>query len=152
MTERNALWHLFVCQPGCSALRNREQELPRMVATLREAFGRHVGEPDWIRFVRRLSAASPEFERMWATHDVATSGSRVKVFQNILGDGVLRTMSTAFAVSSMPETRMIVYTPLDAEDRALLARVMAAPRDRRGCPAHRCDAPAGREPGRLAGG
>ena len=45
---------------GCSALLNRESELPRMVAQLREAFGRHVGEPDWIQFVRRLSGSSEQ--------------------------------------------------------------------------------------------
>jgi transcriptional regulator with XRE-family HTH domain len=137
--ERNALWHLFVCKPCCSAMLSREIELPRMVATLREAFGRHVGEPDWVRFVRRLSAASPEFASMWAAHDVATSGSRVKVFRNVGGDRLLHIMSTAFAIASAPEARMIVYTPMGEEDRRLLAETLAGPRLPFGCPAHRRD-------------
>jgi transcriptional regulator with XRE-family HTH domain len=135
--ERNALWHLFACSPCCSALVNRESELPRMVAQLREAFGRHLGEPDWVRFVRRLSAASPEFAQMWAAHDVGASGPRIKVFQNVGGGGLLHTVTTAFHVASAPEARMIVYTPVGEEDRALVARAMTAPPPRRGCAAHR---------------
>jgi transcriptional regulator with XRE-family HTH domain len=123
--ERNALWHLFVSEPCCLALVNAEEELPRMVATLRAGFGRHLGEPAWTGFVRQLSAASPRFARMWAEHDVAVPGSRMKIFQHLGGGQLLRTMSTAFAISSAPECRMIAYTPVADEDRALLARVLA---------------------------
>jgi hypothetical protein len=108
-----------------------------MVAQLREAFGRHVGEPDWVRFVRRLSAASAEFAQMWAAHDVPGSGPRIKVFQNVAGDGLLHTVTTAFTVASAPEARMIVYTPVGPEDQALVARPVAAPVRRGGCAAHR---------------
>ena len=136
--ERNALWHLFACPPCCSALVNRESELPRMVAQLREAFGRHLGEPDWVPFVRWLSAASAEFAQLWAAHDVGTSGSRIKVFQNLGHGGMLHTATTAFHVASAPEARMIVYTPVGEEDRALVARAVAGPpRPGRGCAAHR---------------
>ena len=134
--DRNALWHLFACEPCCSALLNRESELPRMVAQLRQAFGRHVGEPDWIQFVRRLSAASPEFAQMWAAHDVGTSGPRIKVFQNVGGGGLLHTLTSAFTVESAPEARMIVYTPVGDADRALVERAMGAPPRRTGCPVH----------------
>jgi len=135
--DRNALWHLFACWPCCAVLLNRDVELPRLVAQLREAFGRHLGEPEWVQFVRRLSAASPEFAQMWAAHDVAMSGPRVKVFQNIAGDGILHTMTTAFMVASAPETKMVVYTPEGPADRALVARAMATPPRYTGCPAHR---------------
>jgi transcriptional regulator with XRE-family HTH domain len=135
---RNVLWHLFVAEPCCRALVNADEELPRMVATLRAGFGRHLGEPAWTGFVRRLSAASPRFAGMWAEHDVAVPGSRIKIFQH-LGDGqLLRTMSTAFAISSAPECRMVAYPPVADEDRHLLARVLAgeqAPNTR--CAAHR---------------
>ncbi len=135
--ERNALWHLFVVEPCCSALLNRDEELPRMVATLRAGFGRHLGEPAWTGFVRRLSAASARFAQMWAEHDVATPGTRMKVFQHVGPDRLLRTMSTAFTLSGMPETRMIVYTPIDEEDRVLMAEVLADGGRPSGCPVHR---------------
>jgi transcriptional regulator with XRE-family HTH domain len=133
---RNALWHLFVVEPCCSALLNRDEELPRMVATLRAVFGRHVGEPAWTDFVRRLSAASPSFDRMWAEHDVAVPGTRMKIFQHLADGRLLHTMSTAFGVASAPECRMIAYTPMDESDRGLLADILAgAPLA--GCPHHR---------------
>jgi hypothetical protein len=135
--ERNALWHLFAAEPCCCTMLNRAEEVPRMVATLRATFGRHVGEPAWAGFVRRLSAASAEFAQMWAQHDVATPGTRIKIFQLLATGERLRTTSTAFALSSMPETQMMVYTPAGEEDRALLARVLADPDAETGCPVHR---------------
>ncbi len=138
--ERNALWQMFVTASCCLSVANREVELPQMVATFRGAFGRHVGEPAWTGFVRRLSAASPEFARMWAEHDVAGPSTRMKVFQHVFregGAGLLRTVSTSFAVSAAPDTRMIVYTPLADEDRQILEDLTDGRQQSwLGCPAH----------------
>jgi hypothetical protein len=106
------------------------------VATFRAAFARHLGEPAWTGLVRRLSAASPRFARMWATHDVAGPSTRLKLFQHVLG-GTLKTTSTSYAVSATPEARMVVYTPVDDEDRELLAEVLGHPDRLIGCPLHR---------------
>ncbi|MFC6580671.1 helix-turn-helix transcriptional regulator [Planomonospora parontospora] len=123
---RNALWQLFTTRDCCNPVVNREEELPQMVATLRAGFGRHLGEPAWTEFVRRLSAASPDFARMWATHDVARPGSRMKIFQHCTV-GLIRTVSTSLALSSPPEARMVVYTPLDEESRERIAWLRAHP-------------------------
>lgn len=115
--ERNTIWQLFTVK-SC-ALIDREQELPRMVATLRSAFGRHIDEPAWTEFIRRLSAASPHFAELWARHDVAEPVNRVKRFR--ADDGrVMSVYATLFAVTGTPEARMIVYTPIDAESSRLL--------------------------------
>ncbi len=113
---RNALWQLFVSRDCCTPVVNRDEELPQMVATLRAGFGRHLREPAWTDFVRRLSAASPDFARMWSAHDVARPGSRMKIFQHSAA-GQVRTVSTSMALASPPEARMVVYTPLDDESR-----------------------------------
>lgn len=134
--ECNALWQMSTVPACCCALSNRDVELPQMVATFRAAFARHLGEPAWTAFVRRLCAASPDFARLWATHDVAGPSTRLKLFQHVLG-GVLKTISTSFAVSAMPEARMIVYTPVDDGDRELLADVLDHPYRPIGCPLHR---------------
>ncbi len=55
---RNALWTLFTASEEDCPLVFRESELPVMVATLRAAYGRHVGEPGWEDFIRRLSEVS----------------------------------------------------------------------------------------------
>ncbi|MEV7011503.1 helix-turn-helix transcriptional regulator [Streptosporangium sp. NPDC051022] len=123
---RNALWQLFVAENCCNPVVNREEELPQMVATLRAGFGRHVGEPAWTDFVRALSAASPDFARMWATHDVARPGSRMKIFQHS-AVGQVRTISASMTLASPPETRMAVYTPLDDDSRERIAWIRAHP-------------------------
>ncbi|GIH80296.1 transcriptional regulator [Planobispora longispora] len=121
---RNALWQLFTGRDCCNPVVNLEEELPQMVATLRAGFGRHLGEPVWTDFVRRLSAASPEFARMWDTHDVARPGSRMKIFQHSVA-GLIRTVSTSMTLASPPETRMVVYTPADDESRERIAWLRA---------------------------
>jgi transcriptional regulator with XRE-family HTH domain len=134
--QRNILWQIFVVPGCCSVLAHKEIEMPRLVATFRAAFGRHLGEPSWTGLVRRLSTASAEFARMWATHDVAGPGTQEKVFKNILGRS-LPTVSTSFALSDTPEARMVVYTPIDEGDRALLEEITLRPPVEVGCPVHR---------------
>ncbi len=53
-----------------------------MVATLRAAYGRRIGDPDWDELIGRLSVASAEFAAMWAAHDVRAPSTRVKVFRH----------------------------------------------------------------------
>ena len=115
--ERNVLWQVFTM--NVCPLLDPEQELPRMVATLRGAFGRHVGEPAWTDFVRRLSTASPRFAELWARHDVAEPGNRIKRFRGANGEEV-QFHATTFAVTGTPEARIVVYTPInDAAEREL---------------------------------
>jgi hypothetical protein len=86
----------------------------------------HLGEPSWPEFVRRLSIASPEFAILWATHDVARPGSRMKIFQHS-AVGRISMISTSMALSSPPETRMVVYTSLDEESGERIAWLRAHP-------------------------
>lgn len=123
---RNALWQLFIAKDCCTPMLNRAEELPQMVATLRAGFGRHLREPVWTDFIRRLSAVSPEFARMWATHDVARPGSRMKIFRHSAA-GQVRLVSTSMALSSPAETRMVVYTPMDEESRERVVWIRAHP-------------------------
>jgi hypothetical protein len=58
---------------------NRDDQLSTLVAQLRGAYGRHVGEPAWTGFVRRLQAMSPLFARLWAEHDVASPATYLKI-------------------------------------------------------------------------
>jgi transcriptional regulator with XRE-family HTH domain len=123
--SRNALWLLFAMPNCCCPIVNREEELPQMVATLRGAFARHAGEPAWTGLVSRLCAESPEFARMWAMHDVARPGNRTKIFDHPAG--LIRVTSTSLALSSPPETRIVVYSPMDDESRERLEWIQAHP-------------------------
>ncbi|MFJ2769544.1 helix-turn-helix transcriptional regulator [Streptomyces sp. NPDC087300] len=112
----NVLWSLFtVPEPECPLV-FRETELPTMVATMRGAYGRHVGEPVWEDFIQILSEASPRFAELWESGNVIPPGSRVKTFRHKT-IGELRMTSVSLAVNGMPECRIVVYTPDDEESR-----------------------------------
>ncbi|HLO36399.1 MAG TPA: hypothetical protein VK194_09970 [Candidatus Deferrimicrobium sp.] len=117
--ERNVLWQVFVTRE-CTSI-DPELERPRMVATLRGAFSRHLGEPSWIEYVARLTAASPDFAKLWDRHDVAEPANRLKRFRAPEG-GILNLFMTGFAINGAPEARMMVYTPVDAFTRERLER------------------------------
>ncbi|MDX3849365.1 helix-turn-helix transcriptional regulator [Streptomyces sp. AK02-01A] len=112
----NVLWILFTVAEANCPLVYPDRELPVMVATVRAAYGRHVGEPVWESFVHRLSAASPRFAELWRGGDVAPSGPRVKTFQQA-EVGEIRMTSVSLSINGMPECRIVVYTPADEESR-----------------------------------
>jgi transcriptional regulator with XRE-family HTH domain len=134
--SRNLLWSSFVTPECCSTFVNCHQELPQMVATFRASFGHHLGEPAWTDLIAGLSAASPEFARMWAAHDVAVPTTRVKVFRH-LAVGEVRLSVVSFAVMMTPETRMAVYTAADDESRERLDWLVEHPEEPAVDPAHR---------------
>lgn len=106
-------------EPGCPVV-FRDSEMPLMVATLRSAYGRHVGEPAWEDYIRGLSAASPRFAELWAGGDVLPPGPRVKTFRHE-AVGELRMTSVSLSVDGMPECRIVAYTPDDEKARKGLA-------------------------------
>ncbi|MFF0061067.1 helix-turn-helix transcriptional regulator [Streptomyces sp. NPDC005279] len=111
---RNVLWTLFtVPEPSCPLV-FREAELPLMVAQLRGAYGRHVGEPAWELFVHRLSSASEYFAELWESGNVVPPGPRVKVFRHA-AVGEVRMTSVSLSINGMPECRIVAYSPNDEE-------------------------------------
>jgi hypothetical protein len=95
-----------------------------MVANVRSAFGRHLGDSVWTDFVRRLSTHSPTFASLWAAHNVATPSTRVKLFRHqLVGEVRLRTSTLTPATN--PEIRVVVYSPHDESTRACLTRLLA---------------------------
>lgn len=132
--ERNVMWNVFTKGECCCPFVDPDREMPRMVASLRPAYGRHIGEPAWTAFVQRLCAASPEFASLWARQDVLLGDAHVKALRHPeVGD--MRVVVTSMALD-VPETRMNVYTPVDDESRAMIERLRRMDRPRIGCPGH----------------
>ncbi|MEV0278263.1 helix-turn-helix transcriptional regulator [Streptomyces sp. NPDC050610] len=131
----NVLWQLFTRPACCNPYLNHAEELPFLVASLRGAYGCHVGEPAWESFIERLSTASETFARLWENGDVAPPGPRIKVFRHS-SLGEVRLNSTSLAVGGVPETRIVVYTPHDEESRELIGKVCSIEDPVIGCPAH----------------
>ncbi|WP_211267214.1 helix-turn-helix transcriptional regulator [Nonomuraea candida] len=120
--ERNSLWHTCLNRTPTTRLMERDQELARMVAVFRGAYSRHADSPCWQDFIRRLSAESAEFARLWARQDVADPGPRVKGFEHV-EHGVLRFSTTS--LTAVPEIRLIVYTPIDDRTRRVMSTLVS---------------------------
>jgi transcriptional regulator with XRE-family HTH domain len=122
--ERNTLLSCLTGPSCCSPLPEQEMYSATLVAQLRAAYGRHVGDPAWTHFIRRLEALSPDFAATWAAHDVAQPASHTKRFRHPTL-GTIITRSTSFAVAAVPGARMTVYTPDGADSERAVARLAA---------------------------
>jgi transcriptional regulator with XRE-family HTH domain len=121
---RNSLLYCFT-QPGCcTGFENRVEQRAVMVAQLRAAYGRHVGDPAWTGFIGMMEAASPEFAAMWATQDVAQPATLAKVFRHPLYPRLAMT-SVSLTVQAAPGTRVVVYVPSDEATRQAMEHLVA---------------------------
>jgi len=122
--ERNVLWQVFSCPDCCHPYVNRHEQVGMLVAQLRGAYGRHLGEPAWTGFVRRLQAVSATFARLWDEHEVASQATYLKVYRHPAYPKLALT-TTSLAVQAVPGTRMVVYRPADEVTRDAIARLLA---------------------------
>jgi transcriptional regulator with XRE-family HTH domain len=121
--ERNVLWLNFMHAECCHPYVNRDEQLSTLVAQLRAAYGRHLGEPTWTGFVRRLQARSPYFARLWAEQDVASHATYLKIFRHPAHERLAMT-TTSLAVLAVPGTRVVVYQPADEVTRQAVAGLL----------------------------
>jgi transcriptional regulator with XRE-family HTH domain len=124
LSERNTLLSCLTGPSCCSPVPEQDMYSATLIAQLRNAYGKHVGDPAWTHFIRRLEALSPTFAAIWAAHDVAQPTSHTKRFRHPTL-GVLTTKSTSFAVNAVPGARMVIYTPDDAHSEQAIARLAA---------------------------
>ena len=122
--ERNVLWQVFTYPDCCHPYVNRHEQVGMLVAQLRGAYGRHLGEPAWTGFVRRLQAVSATFARLWDEHEVASQATYLKIYRHPAYPRLALT-TTSLAVQAVPGTRMVVYRPADEVTREAIARLLA---------------------------
>jgi hypothetical protein len=122
--ERNTLLCVLASPPCCTPMTEPDAQCAAMIGQLRAAYGRHLGDPSWTHFIRRLEALSPPFAAAWAAHEVAQPTSVTKVFRHA-SLGHITTISTGFAVQAIPGARMVIYTPVDERSKASVARLAA---------------------------
>jgi hypothetical protein len=122
--DRNTLLHSFTSPPCCSPFADQDAYCTSMVGTLRAAYAKHVGDPAWTQFIRRLEAESPRFAAVWAEHGISEPGSFVKALRHP-AVGRLTVISTSFAVQACPGARMTVYTAADEPSQAAIRRLAA---------------------------
>jgi transcriptional regulator with XRE-family HTH domain len=115
----NTLWCVLTEPTARGQLPGYDEHVRYLVARLRAAYARHVGEPDWEEDIRRLSGLSSEFTELWARHEVAEFQPRLRTFIDPRA-GELTFTTSELQVPATPEARFVVYTPADDETRKRL--------------------------------
>jgi len=115
--HKNTLWCCVTEPTARDKFPQYDEEVPYLVARMRAAYARHVGDPDWEEDIRRLCGMSREFADLWARHEVAEPEPRVRTFIHAVA-GPLTFTASELEIPVMPGTRVTVYTPADEPTRA----------------------------------
>jgi hypothetical protein len=102
-----------VCPPE-----EQEYHARQLVADLRAAAGRRSGDPTVAGLVDRLQAASADFRRLWAEHEVAVRRADRKTMLHPRVGRLLMDCETL--VTPDQRQKLLVLTPADAEARERL--------------------------------
>jgi transcriptional regulator with XRE-family HTH domain len=130
--HKNTLWCCITEPTARGKFPEYEAHVRYLVARMRSAYSRHIGDPDWEEDIRRLASLSREFADLWARHEVADPEPRTLTYLHPRA-GTLCLAVSELQVPAMPEARIVVYTPQDDQTREKM------PLTRRAAPA----APAG---------
>jgi transcriptional regulator with XRE-family HTH domain len=115
--HKNTLWCCVTEPTARGKFPEYEEHVRYLVARLRSAYSRNVGDPDWEEDIRRLASLSREFADLWARHEVADCEPRFLTYQHPRA-GQLNLAVSELDVPLMPEARIVVYTPRDADTRS----------------------------------
>jgi MmyB-like transcription regulator ligand binding domain len=115
--HRNTLWCCVTEPSARGKFVEYDSQIRYMVARLRSAYGRHVGDPDWEEDIRRLACLSREFAELWARHEVAEAEPRTLTYLHPRA-GTLSLAVSELNLPGLPEARIVVYTPRDDDTRA----------------------------------
>jgi transcriptional regulator with XRE-family HTH domain len=117
--HKNTLWCCVTEPSARGKFPDYDEHVRYLVARLRSAYSRHIGDPDWEEDIRRLASLSREFADLWARHEVADAEPRNLTYQHPRA-GTLSLAVSELEMPAMPEARIVVYTPLDEDTRARL--------------------------------
>lgn len=115
--HRNLLWLVFAEESVQSMMTDWEQEARRLVAEFRAVTAARRTDPAVIGMVETLRAASPEFERWWAEHDVAGFTTRLRHFVHPRA-GALVFEYQQLTPAEWPQLRVVCHLPVPGDDSA----------------------------------
>lgn len=123
--ERNLIWLLF----NSSGKRQRNEEwqaLARVyIAQFRAGYGRFINDPWWANQIAELSQLSPEFQELWAKHDVLHVSEGKKTIRHPLV-GELTFDFLLLQTADSGDLRILIHTPRrNSETAAKIERLLA---------------------------
>ncbi|MFC4008393.1 helix-turn-helix transcriptional regulator [Nonomuraea purpurea] len=119
--DRRYVVYRWFTEPAARALcppEDQEHRARQLVADLRAAVGRRSGDPEVAGLVDRLQAASADFRRLWAEHEVAVRRADRKTFLHPRVGRLVMDCETL--VTPDQGQQLLVHTPADAETRERL--------------------------------
>jgi hypothetical protein len=125
--DRRYVAYRYFTEPDARAVHppeEAERHARQLVADLRATAGRRSGDAEVTGLVERLRAASAEFRRLWAEHEVAVRRADRKTFVHLRVGPVLMDCETL--VTPDHRQQLLVLTPADADasERLELLRVL----------------------------
>ena len=114
--HKNTLWCCITEPTARSKFPDYDAHVRYLVARMRSAYSRHIGDPDWEEDIRRLASLSREFADLWARHEVADPEPRTLTYLHPRA-GALHLAVNELHVPDMPEARIVIYTPGDEATR-----------------------------------
>jgi transcriptional regulator with XRE-family HTH domain len=114
--DHNAIWRIFA-DPMSFHLYSPSWEhiAQKMLAEFRADSARYANEAWFKCLIADLQGISPEFRAWWPRHDVGGKNDALKTIQHpVLG--CLMFEHTTLQVPTMPELKMMIYTPLPETD------------------------------------
>ena len=115
--HKNTLWCCVTEPSARTKFLEYDHQVRYLIARLRSAYSGHIGDQDWEEDIRRLASLSREFAELWARHEVADAEPRTLTYLHPRA-GALSLAVSELEVPDMPEARIVVYTPRDADTRA----------------------------------
>jgi transcriptional regulator with XRE-family HTH domain len=115
--EYNAVWRIFADPMSHHLLYspNWEQAAQKVLAEFRAESARYADEEWFKRLIADLQRVSPEFRAWWPRHDVRGRSDVRKDIEHPLV-GRLMFEHTTLQVPTLPELKIMIYTPLPETD------------------------------------
>lgn len=119
--DRRYIAYRWFTDPAVRAItppEEQERHARQLVADLRAAAGRRTGDSTVAGLVDRMQAASADFRRLWAEHEVAVRRADRKTLLHLRVGRLLMNCETL--VTPDQGQQLLVLTPADAEARERL--------------------------------
>lgn len=121
--QRNILRRMFL-NPQVRAMQTDWHGLTRFLVAAFRADATRAGASAEIRpLVEELSAASPEFARLWQSNDIEgmAEGTKILLHGHV---GRLSLEYSSFSVEGQPDLTMVVYNPSTEEDAEKISSLL----------------------------
>ncbi|HEX4465834.1 MAG TPA: helix-turn-helix transcriptional regulator [Solirubrobacteraceae bacterium] len=137
--SRNHAWLTFTDPARREMMTDWQHSSRLLVAKFRADSARHLGDPEFESLIKALRESSPDFCRAWKLHEVSYKGEGRKDLRHPL-TGLMSFNHAVFHPAEAAEQRLILYSPLPANDTAeklaalISGRSTPAPPSRRSRP------------------